>query len=423
MSMYASSAITWQPTRDVMPTLSAVDNWCHPDKDSYFFCDLHADADAFLRSLKLSHLITRSSQIQQIQLTTKGQYAQIIIGGDCFDKGPSNLDLLRVIKQLKDQQADLVLLAGNHDIRLYAGLLALDVMHDLRQAHFFVRMGRKTASLFAEIYQTYCQDIALPNLSDDDIKAQLFPTQDWFTFFPEYAADMMSDHKIAKELKQIADKQTAMLEACSDYGLTLPQLYVAAKMAQQLFTQPDGEFSWFFEQLDLIHISGSYCFTHAGLDDKIALRLGQEPPAALNNEFRQQLKQGRIFQMYYSEFGNVFRTKYRANDWPLTELGANQLRKQNLFAIVNGHRSHENGQQLFVRNGLLNFECDTQLNSNCRKKSNIQTPGEAVTIFFASGLVSALSSDYPLTKQFHPQHLSSQANLAGESSIAKRFTG
>jgi len=400
--MYASSAITWQP--EPTPPLT-VDHWITPDKDTYFFCDLHADAEAFLRSLKLSYLITLNSTVDVIQLTTKGMHGQIIIGGDCFDKGPSNLALFKLILLLKQADCNLILLAGNHDIRIYAGLLAIDFMEDPRQAHFFVRMGRKTASLFAEIHHEYCQDAPRCSLTDDEIKAALFPSKSWFTSFPEAAKGVLSFKKCQKEICQIQKKQADFIQACSEKGLTLQQVYLAVQTAKRLFIDPAGEFAWFFKSLDLIHVAGSYCFSHAGLDDTFAEKIKHDSIANLNQQFRDHMRSGNLFEMYYSEFGNVFRTKYRENDWPLTEKGARILKQNNIYAMVNGHRSHQQGQQLLMRQGLLNFECDTQLNANCRRKSNIQTPGEAVTIFYSDGMVSALSSDFPATKQFHPKQL------------------
>lgn len=139
----------WRPEN---PVQFASNAWLMPGKETYFFCDLHADAEAFLRSLKRSQIVTKESSLEKIQLTDKGLQGQIMIGGDCFDKGPSNLQLFYLLHQLKQQQVDLVLLAGNHDIRVYAGLLALNFMDDLRQSHFFVRMGRKVASFLAEVY-------------------------------------------------------------------------------------------------------------------------------------------------------------------------------------------------------------------------------------------------------------------------------
>lgn len=70
-------------------------------RKTYFFTDLHADKQALLNSLEYCDDLS----------------ALYLIGGDCFDKGPSNLELLREIKQLSDR-AEVKLLAGNHDLRM-----------------------------------------------------------------------------------------------------------------------------------------------------------------------------------------------------------------------------------------------------------------------------------------------------------------
>ncbi|KUJ71745.1 metallophosphoesterase [Thiomicrospira sp. WB1] len=385
------------------------DQWMSPEQDTYFFCDLHADADAFLRSLKLSGLITRDSALNHLRLTAAGQRSQIIIGGDCFDKGPSNLALLSLIGELYRQHADVILLAGNHDMRIYAGLRALDVMNDWRQAHFFIRMGRKTVPLFAEIHAYGRKHLTdtMPPMTEADIRRALLPPPEWFEFFPAWAQGFMPKSKIDKEIKRIKQKQTDFFQACAEAGLGLRELYQATLWAKDCLLNPEGAFGWFFQSLDLLHISGSYCFSHAGLDDQMAMRLQVQSPDQINQHFRQQLQEGRIFQLYYSALGNTFRTKYRAGDYPLTPRGVRLLKERRIYAMVNGHRSHPNGQQLFVREGLLNFECDTQLNANCRRKKQRQTPGEAVTIFHSDGRVQGLSADYPAVKQFHPNHLSS----------------
>jgi len=400
--IYAQSVEPWQP-QSLSPIQVPLANWLAPTQDSYFFTDLHADAEAFLRSLKLSHLVTLDSTVSNIQLTTKAMSGRIIIGGDCFDKGPSNLQLLKLIHQLRP--ADLVILAGNHDIRLYAGLSAMDFMADPCQSHFFVRMGRKVIKLFEEVYLTYCSNLAEVTLTDAEIRAKLFPGKDWSNRFRIDAKPFLSAKKIHKECQQIARKQQDFTQAWSELGFNLKQLYQAVEQTRRLFMDAEGEFAWFFSSLDLLHVSGSYCFSHAGMDDEMAEKLSHQSVADLNHQLHQHLQAGHIFQLYYSAFGNVFRTKYRENDWPLTERGAAHLKQRHLFALVNGHRSHLGGQQLFFRQGLLHFECDTLLNANCRQKSNRQSLGEAVTIFYADGMVSALSGDYPATKQFHPKDL------------------
>ena len=88
------------------------------------------------------------------------------------------------------------------------------------------------------------------------------------------------------------------------------------------------------------------------------------------------------------------RTKYRKYDWPLTAHGAQQLKAAGIIGLVNGHRDSVQGQQLYVRQGLWNFDCDTQMNSHCRAREGLAHSGWGVTLFEASGEVVALSSDH-----------------------------
>jgi len=395
---------TWTtPTTLKLP----VNQWQFPDQDTYFFCDLHADAPAFLRSLKAGKLITNSSSLDKIELTSRGQNAQIIIGGDCFDKGPSNLALFKLINDVRLQNANLTILAGNHDIRFFAGLLALDLKHLPEQSHFFTRMGRKTAALFYEIYINYCQSQPPCPLSSDEIKQRLFPNDSWQKTFPEIAKDFMSPKKLAKELKQIEHKQSDFIEACQQLGMNLQQVYQAVEKARELFIEETGAFSWFLKELKLMHRNGSYLFCHAGLDDQMIQILKNQSIQEINQAMLKQLTQGELFKLYYSCYGNVFRTKYRESDFPLTKSGIQSLYQQGIFALVNGHRSHLNGQQISIREGLIHFECDTELNANCRQKSQLTAEGFSCTVFYKNGLVSAISSECRQERQFHPRQLQS----------------
>ncbi|MCU7940075.1 MAG: metallophosphoesterase [gamma proteobacterium symbiont of Bathyaustriella thionipta] len=102
------------------------DSWVWPKKTVYFFSDMHADADAFIASLVASGGIKKTGpKDKQFKLTAEGKKARFILGGDCFDKGPSTLRLLRVIKLLIDKGGDVIILAGNHDIRTLVGILSL----------------------------------------------------------------------------------------------------------------------------------------------------------------------------------------------------------------------------------------------------------------------------------------------------------
>ncbi|MEW8498742.1 MAG: metallophosphoesterase family protein, partial [Candidatus Thiodiazotropha taylori] len=99
------------------------DKWQWPKRELFFFSDLHADADAFISSLVASGGVRKTGeQDSDLKLTRRGREASFVIGGDCFDKGPSNLRLLRVIRRLKKLGAKITILAGNHDIRIKLGI-------------------------------------------------------------------------------------------------------------------------------------------------------------------------------------------------------------------------------------------------------------------------------------------------------------
>lgn len=375
-----------------------------PNKKAYFFCDLHADAHAFLRSLKLSQLIESQSTLDNIQLTKSAKQSQIIIGGDCFDKGPSNLELFQLLAKLRQTGVDLVLLAGNHDIRVLAGIIALEHTDDMRQVHFIVRMGRKTVAFFKEIFEHYQLASQPCPVSNAQAIQKLTPPQEWFESFADLSKHTLNEKQLAKEFKQIRKKQRDIFDACLDVDMEPKHLYQAIQFAQQLFIEPAGEFAWFFQELKLLHRSGNYLFCHAGLDDEIAKLFSElrDPCDELNNVFQQTLMAGKIFEIYYSSYGNVVRTKYRDKNFAFTRKGADALKQQGIYAIVNGHRSHIDGQKLYLREGILNFECDTELNQNCRAKRGLNTSGESATIFSLDGSVNALCNDLPAPKQFRP---------------------
>lgn len=82
--------------RDKTPVIS---------QKTYFFADLHADRRALLNSLEYCD----------------DSSALYLIGGDCLDKGPSNLNLLRELKKLSEK-VQVRLIAGNHDLRMLMAL-------------------------------------------------------------------------------------------------------------------------------------------------------------------------------------------------------------------------------------------------------------------------------------------------------------
>ncbi|WFE67846.1 hypothetical protein P8S54_06320 [Thiomicrospira sp. R3] len=382
----------WRPA--ILPHLP-YQKWQAPAQDTAFFCDLHADAQAFLRSLKQAGLITHDLPHQPLRLTLKGLKTRIIIGGDCFDKGPSTLALLRLINNLLTLKPDTILLAGNHDVRFLAGLLALKKTHDPLQSHFFGRMGKKAIMLFAEIYQEKGEH---PNPQHQ----AHFVDEQWMKSFKKSAKKHLTKKYIKTEISQLLVKQHSMKKAWLKRFDNTQQLNHAISWAHELFLKPDGEFYNFFKSLKLVHTEGSFLFSHAGIDDQLANLIHQGQLEKINLIFQQKLHQSQLFDLYYGALGNAFRTKYRNYDWPFTAKGAQHLKAKHIFALVNGHRHHLNGQQLLVKNGLLNFECDTQLNCHCRSKEGMQIPGWSVTIFHQDGSVSARSSDHSHLNVFQP---------------------
>jgi amphi-Trp domain-containing protein len=67
---------------------------------------------------------------------------------------------------------------------------------------------------------------------------------------------------------------------------------------------------------------------------------------------------------------------------------------------VHGHRNIPRGQRLVLRNGLLNFECDTTVDVNTRQLLGLQGEGGSATIVSPDGTVTGISTDYPYAKSF-----------------------
>jgi len=377
--------------------------WKWPKRTLYFFSDLHGDAEAFLASLVASGGVKKTGpRDKDFKLTKEGRKARFLIGGDCFDKGPSTLQLLHVVRRLIDRGADVQLLAGNHDIRTLLGFRAVWMGPDPRLDHFFVRMGPKVVPFLAEIRDNYLQGKdalrGVPNTRE--CRRRLYPPQSWFREFPRHAVWAMPDSTIERELDRMRDKMETFEEACTAAGLSLRMVYAAARKWQELFLEPKSEFAWFYERMKLGHREGSFIFVHAGIDDAMAELVSDKGVAHINRKFRKQLN-GHPFDLYYGPMANIIRTKYRKHERPLTRKGVKMLRKKNgIHAIVHGHRNLLHGQRVMLRKGIVNFECDTTLDRNSRRKEGLEGRGAAVTIFRPEGLVMGLSSDYPYVKVF-----------------------
>ena len=380
--------------------------WIWTGRRVYFFCDIHADADAFFLSLEACGGINKTGpEDVDFELSNAGKQARFIIGGDCFDKGPSNLRLLEAIHQLYIKGAQIELLAGNHDVRTYLGIYYAE-SKDVLLDHLFVRMGRKTVPFLKEIYDLYIdgtadQQILLP---EDSIRALLFPADTWSKNFPEAVKGWMPERKLQKELARVHEKTREFDERVANVGLDLNKVYAAVKKFRELFFQPEGRYHWFFTKMKLAHREGSYLYVHAGMDDEIAKALLEVGAERLNEQFHESLGSD-PFTLYHGALGNVFRTKYRKFEFPFTAAGVDHLHQAGVFAIVHGHQKLMKGQRLVVREGMLNFECDASVDCNTRKISGLAGPGAATVVFEPDGRVKGISTDYPFIKVFKPDYI------------------
>ena len=379
--------------------------WKWPKRTLYFISDLHADADAFFASLVASGGVKKTGpRDKDFKLTREGRKACFLIGGDCFDKGPSSLRLLQVIRLLIDRGGKVQLLAGNHDVRMLLGIRSVGLEPDPRNDHFFIRMGPKMVPFLSEIRDRYLQGKdALKGVPDSrECRRLLYPPKSWFREFPKLAVWTMPESTIEREMKKLRKKIEGFEADCEKAGLSLRMVYAAARKWQELFLHPKGEFAWFYKRMKLGYREGSFIFVHAGIDDRMAKLISEKGMKHINRKFRKQMYRD-PFDFYYGPMANIIRTKYRPIDMPLTRHGVKLLRKKSgVHAIVHGHRNLLHGQRVMLRKGIVNFECDTTLDRNSRKKEGLEGQGAAVTIFRPEGLVMGVSTDYPYIKVFEP---------------------
>ncbi|NOQ35855.1 MAG: metallophosphoesterase [Methylococcaceae bacterium] len=381
--------------------------WSWPKQPIFFFSDLHADSDAFWASLVASGGIKKTGKAdKKFKLTQIGRKARFIIGGDCFDKGASNLRLLRSIRLLIDSGAKVNILAGNHDIRTKLGMRAVDLNKDPKSEHFFIRMGSKVVPLLKEIQQEYLQGKnALKGIPDEaECRRRLYPSDSWFDEFPIAAIWMMPEKTINKEIKRLREKISQFEHDCKKEGLCLRTVYAATLKWQQLFLHPKGEFYWYFKKMSLMLKKGSFLFVHAGLDDRIASMINKKGLKHLNRQFKHNINE-ELFEFYYGPLANTIRTKYREIDMPLSKHGVKMINDKGIYALVHGHKNMRYGQRIMLRKGIVNFECDASVDLHTRNKESLGGHGAAVTIFSPKKIILGISTDYPYIKVFDPKHL------------------
>ena len=381
--------------------------WKWPKDPICFISDAHADADAFLASLVMSGGIKKTGfGHKDFKLTPEGRRTDFIIGGDCLDKGPSNLELLRSIRTFKKRGARLDILAGNHDMRLLMAMRTIQVKKDPRTEHFFVRMGAKAIPLLKEIHELYFKgkDVLEDVPGKRECKKLLFPSNQWFDEFPRFAQWVMPEHAIEREVARLKRKSERFESLCEEAGLSLRMVYATALKCRELFLDPKGEFYWFYDEMKLAKRKDSFLFVHAGLDDRAAILIQDKGITHLNKLYQRQVKNN-LFEFYYGPLANIMRTKYRDVDMPLTSYGVERIYEKGIHAIVHGHRSHIDGQRMMLRKGILHIESDTTMDRNSRKKEGLKGYGAGVTIIRPEGQIIGISADYPYAKVFEPREL------------------
>lgn len=380
--------------------------WVFPTNPVHFISDLHADTDAFFKSLIGAGFIKKTGiQDADFEILEKSKAGKLIIGGDCLDKGPSNLRLLDAIKLIKDAGVEVEIIAGNHDIRTYAGL-AVGQDRQVVAEHMFVRMGNKTIPLFREIYKKYLHNKIDPTklLSKEEVIKRVFPSEKWFETYAHKMQGLIPPKKIELEAKRILEKMDDINNYLERTGFTHGMLYATAEKASELFMKPGGEYEWFFKDMKLAVQEGSFLIVHAGLDDFSTDWIGQSGVDGLNEKFR-ILMRNDSFELYHGHLGNVFRTKYRDTDFPFSPNSVKKLHAMGFNAIIHGHRNITQGHRLTLKRGLLNFECDTSLDRKTRKIEGLKGYGASWLTIYPKGIVEAYSTDYPILKIFDVKKL------------------
>jgi hypothetical protein len=214
----------------------------------------------------------------------------------------------------------------------------------------------------------------------------------------------MPEQAVQRELLRMRHKVDVFEEACHEADLTLRDVYATLQKCRELFIDDDGEFSWFYRDMQLAHRAGSFLFIHAGLDDRVATMIEEQGIGHLNRLYREQMHHD-LFEFYYGPLANTMRTKYRPVDMPLTRRGVDAVHRRGLYVVIHGHRNRTAGQRIVLRKGMIHIESDTTLDRNSRRKEGLGGYGAAVTIVSPSGHVSGVSIDYPQVKVFDPESL------------------
>ncbi|WP_236545360.1 metallophosphoesterase [Tropicimonas marinistellae] len=400
----AHSGAGVQPVIESLKSTGRHGAWHWPDRPLVFVSDPHADAESFLRSLSGAGVIQRhGAGATAFSLTGFGHACRIVIGGDCLDKGPSNLDMLDALAALIATGADLHLIAGNHDLRMRVAIQALGGPRSPLTDHLFVRMGRKIVPLLREVFDRYVAPRGISARIPDEAacRDRIFPPEDWPDRFPALAAAHLSREAIAREVSRLERKREAFDAEVARTGLSMRDLFAATRVCHQLFLEPGGDYAWFYRAMEVICRCGSLLFVHAGLDDSVCALLAHGGTEEVNRRFRNEAARD-PFAFYTGAVANLARTKYRTTDPRLTHEGVARLHATGVKMVVQGHVNNHAGQRLLAKHGLLHLEGDITLDRVSRQREGLHGIGAGATLVFPSGDILGLSTDYPRAKHFNP---------------------
>lgn len=391
------------PVVDCLSRARTHGGWHWPDRPVVFVSDPHADAEGFLRSLIAAGVIHRSKG--RIGLTPFGRTAHIVLGGDALDKGPSNLALLDAIADVLDTEADVTILAGNHDLRMRLAIGSVRGERSALTEHLFVRMGRKILPALREVLTRFVTPEDIAALPPEAVcKARLMPGEDWSTRFATAARPELPPKVITKEIRKLEEKRAKFETDRARIGMTHRELLAALLKCHDIFLEPEGHYAWFFERMQAVARSGSLLFVHAGLCDDMARALVRDGVEAVNAAYA-RAAEGASLGFYFGPLANLVRTKYRASDCALTAAGVEVLNRAGLHMVVQGHVNNHAGQRLLAKRGLLHLEADITLDRASRALEGLDGIGAGATLIFPSGDVIGLSRDHPRAKHFAPERM------------------
>ncbi len=387
------------------PSRAAVDDalrrlpWVMPSRRHVFVSDPQADGGALLRSLVASGAIEKTGpDDSDFEFTEHGSDAVFVIAGNVFGRGPSSLRVLRILHDLREREADLQLIGGQHDLRTLLGLRFLG-SKEPRTGHLFVRMVRFVVPVLRELWDRELRHETPELLSDQDARELMLPPQDWAERFAAAVPELDAE-QARQEIERINGKAAQLDELLAAQGMSPAMAYAAATRLRHAMLDHDGAYGWFSRSLRPCLRAGSLLFVHAGVDDRLAEMFANGGEQALGRAY-QRLWSSDPLALYYGPFGNSVRTRYRSIDAALTERGVRALHSCGVYAVMHGHEAVPEAPLMQLRSGLLHFRCGALLDANTRAAAGLRSPGAAVTLVI-EGKILGICSERLFVRVFDP---------------------